>query len=366
MRPSQTEITEKERRVRELLEGQGLDALLISRQANFAWLTCGGDNHVVIASEIGSASLLITRDARWLVCDNIEAGRVMSEELADLGYQQSSYQWYEGNLPQAVGKLVKGKLGADTPIPNAEVVESDLAKLRYSLLPEEVQRYRWLGARCGEVMRQAAGAVAPGMTEHEMAALIGNGLLRLGIMPTVLLVAADERAFQYRHPIPTDRKLDRHVMLILCGRRWGLIVSLTRMVCFGTLSPELRRKHQAVTQVDATFIAHTRPGAKVKKIFQQAVEAYQAHGYGDEWTLHHQGGATGYAGRDYKATASSKEVVQPNQAFAWNPSITGTKSEDTIIALPDRPEIISHSPDWPMLDVTVGDQTFARPDILLR
>ena len=366
MRPSQTEITEKERRVRELLERKGLEALLISRQANFAWLTCGGDNHVGIATEVGSASLLVTREAKWLVCDNIEAGRVMEEELGGLDYQQSPYQWYEGSLPQAVGKLVRGKLGADTPMADAGLVESDLARLRYSLLPEEVQRYRWLGARCGEVMRYAAGAAEPGMTEHEIAGLIGAGLLKLGIIPTVLLVATDDRAFSYRHPIPTYRKLEKHAMLVLCGRRWGLICSLTRMVHFGTLDAELRRKHEVVARVDATFIAHTKPGAVAGEIFGQAMEAYKSTGFGEEWKLHHQGGATGYAGRDYKATAANTEIVQPNQAFAWNPSITGTKSEDTIIALPDRTEIISNSPDWPMLQITIGDQTIARPGILMR
>ena len=47
--------------------------------------------------------------------------------------------------------------------------------------------------------------------------------------------------------------------------------------------------------------------------------------------FYHQGGATGYETRDYIATPNSSLIVQPNQAFAWNPYIKGAKSEDTIL-----------------------------------
>ncbi len=59
-------------------------------------------------------------------------------------------------------------------------------------------------------------------------------------------------------------------------------------------------------------------------------------------------------------------MVQPWQAFAWNPSITGTKSEDTILATPDGPEVISGSPDWPLVEATAAGRLVARPDILVR
>jgi hypothetical protein len=55
-------------------------------------------------------------------------------------------------------------------------------------------------------------------------------------------------------------------------------------------------------------------------------------GYPEEYQLHHQGGAIGYTGRDYKINFQTKEVVQENQGFVWNPSITGSKSEDTMLA----------------------------------
>jgi hypothetical protein len=47
-------------------------------------------------------------------------------------------------------------------------------------------------------------------------------------------------------------------------------------------------------------------------------------------------------------------VVQERQAFAWNPTITGTKVEDTALVTGDGLEIITSTPDWPTIDIGDG------------
>ena len=74
------EIKEKERRVREFLKSKGLKALLLKRQANFSWMTCGGLNLVGITTEVGATSLLITEDSKFVISNNIEAPRMIDEE----------------------------------------------------------------------------------------------------------------------------------------------------------------------------------------------------------------------------------------------------------------------------------------------
>jgi len=46
--------------------------------------------------------------------------------------------------------------------------------------------------------------------------------------------------------------------------------------------------------------------------------------------------------------------------------IAGTKSEDTIIAAPQGPEIISASPGFPTVEVRAAGITLKRADILVR
>jgi hypothetical protein len=68
----------------------------------------------------------------------------------------------------------------------------------------------------------------------------------------------------------------------------------------------------------------------------------------------------GYECRDFCVTPSSKGRIAPRQMVGWNPSIAGTKSEDTILSADSAgaPEILTAMSDWPMLG--------SRPDILVR
>ena len=52
-----SETAEKLTRVRAYLKDNKLDGLVLSTRANFAWLSGGGDNHVVSQSEGGVGSL---------------------------------------------------------------------------------------------------------------------------------------------------------------------------------------------------------------------------------------------------------------------------------------------------------------------
>jgi len=366
VKPTAEEFSEKEARVRALMRADGLDAVLIGRQDNFSWFTGGASGYVGIASETSVASLLITAEHKWLLCDNIERARMLEEELAGQGYASQSWQWWRPGLKQAIANIAGGKrLGSDIPLDGVQPIREKIARLRWSLLPGEVERYRWLGKQAGAALAAACKQVRPGMTEWQVAALLGSSLLERGIIPTLLLVAADERAYRYRHPIPTGKQIEKHAMLVIGARKWGLIISATRMVHFGQPDADLARKHAAVVEVDAAFISATRPGAVVSDIFKAGQQAYAQAGFPDEWQRHHQGGPTGYASREFRATDQSSEVVLQNQAFAWNPSIAGTKSEDTIIAAAQGPEILSLTDDFPSVEVEAGGQLWLRADLLI-
>jgi antitoxin VapB len=215
-------------------------------------------------------------------------------------------------------------------------------------------------------MNEAVWAVQPGMTEYEIAGLVAKATQPRGVLPTVVLIATDERIFNFRHPLSTAKKLDKYAMLVLCGRQNGLVCSLTRLVHFGPLTDELKEKEAKVAYVDASMIAATRPGKTAADIFQLAKEAYAEVGFAGEWQLHHQGGPAGYDPREFVATDAVDVPVGVGQAYAWNPSITGAKSEDTILIGEQSNEILSAIQDWPMIPVEVDGQIIERPAILIR
>ncbi len=360
------EVQTKLTRVREFIAGRGLEAMLLSTRANFAWLTAGASNHVGLGSNTGVGSLLVTRDGQHLLTNNIEAGRFEDEEIGDLPFEIHYMQWDEEDTEEMLNTIVSGRVGSDIPLSYAEDVSGSFSRLRWRLLEPEIERYREIGRIASEAIARTGRRIEPGMTEHEIAGIMMDEVFAAGAQPVVCLIAADDRITHYRHPIPTDRELARHAMLVIGASKWGLGISATRMVHFGEPPAELRERHVACCRVDACFNLETRPGADVAEIFRRAVGVYEEAGFPDEWRLHHQGGATGYAAREYKGTRECDETVLEDQAFAWNPSITGTKSEDTIIARDDGPEFLSTTADWPTLTVEYGGQTLERPDILVR
>ena len=361
------ELDDKLHRIRGLLDQNGLDALLLRRVSSFAWATCGAASYVNTAATEGGAALLITPDRRWVITNNIEATRLEQEEkLADQGWEFHVAPWH--STQDSIAELARGlKLGADVPYPDATDLSAAVAALRTQLTDEEIERFRELGSICAEAMDSAIRAIRPGQTEYQIAARLGAEAQSRGAQPIVNLIATDQRIYSFRHPLPTDKPMERYAMLILCGRRRGLVASITRLVHYGPLPEEIRRKANAVAQIDATFIAATRPGRTLSEVFARAQAAYAQAGFADEWRLHHQGGPAAYEAREWIATPDSREVVSAGQAYAWNPSITGAKSEDTILVGPDGNQVLTSIAGWPTLSVTVEGhaEPILRPDILV-
>ena len=200
--------------------------------------------------------------------------------------------------------------------------------------------------------------------ESEVVGRLCNRLWKDRIDPITLMAAADERIFNYRHPIPSERDIDRYLMVSVNARKWGLIVSLTRFLYFGTLPEELRKKYEANVFIDCTFMAATRPGVPAREVLQRGIDAYREKGFLEEWELHHQGGSIGYTGRDYRTNFNTPDIIQENQAFTWNPSITGSKSEDTILATSGGPVLLTRPVIYPEMKMEVEGYTFQRPGIL--
>jgi Xaa-Pro dipeptidase len=356
------ELNEKRRRVIGFLDHHGLEGVLLGTVANFAWVTGGRSNRIGAATETGAGALLVTRVGRFLVADEIETPRLLEEELAGHGVEALSYPWHASDPSGAVRRVLAGRVAADTPLPGFEPLPPEFAELRWSLTEDEVERYRWVGQHAGLAMTHVLFHLRPGLSEQQIAARLADVLIGFGLQPTVLLVAADERIARFRHPLPTERRLERAALLVLGARRWGLVASLTRQVQFGEPDAELCRRQAAVTAVDSAYIRATRPGMVIGEIVRTGIAAYAAHGFPDEWEYLHQGGPTGYAGRDYRATVETSHRVRDRQAFAWNPSIAGVKSEDTILAIGTGAEVLTVTPDLPHREAA----GLSRPDILIR
>lgn len=290
----------------------------------------------------------------------------MRAELLPAGARLESYPWEDPlGLERAAARYGKRFL-SDIPRGTEEPLPERLRLARWRLHPAEIERYRRLGADAASAARQALHECHPERSEWEVAGAAARALWSRGIHPLLTLVGGERRGLAYRHPVASGEKIGLRATLVLCGRRHGLFASLTRHVFFRAPTAEERGFALAVAEVEATAFRATAEGLPLAGIFGRIRDMYRKVGFGGQEELHHQGGPTGYAGRDYLATPDETRTVQPNQAFAWNPSITGTKCEDTIIALKNGPLVISLAGDWPTITHRVEGTVLQRPDILVK
>ncbi|MFD1572377.1 M24 family metallopeptidase, partial [Halorubrum laminariae] len=293
-----------------------------------------------------------------VITDNIEADRLLDEELPD-GVAVESFPWHTSSLAEAVADRSPAPAAADFDVPGFDRVDG--GRLRQPLTDDDVDRYRELGREVAAALETVCRNLEPDDPEYEVAAGIDISLASRDVNTPVVLVGGAERAQTYRHYTPTDATLGDYALVSVTAERAGLYASLTRTIAFD--APEwLKKRHRAAARVEATALAATEAAADGEltgsadsdtagDVFAAIREAYDAVGHPDEWREHHQGGAAGFASREWIATPESDEPVRRPMGYAWNPTVHGAKSEDTHLVAPDRTETLTKTGQWPTHEV---------------
>ena len=363
------ELGEKHTRLQQWLAESGYDGVLLRRHENLAWISAGQlQARVGLLSETGVVALLLLRDGRsFSLAPNNEADRFADEELPGLDYEPVVGPWYGFDLTATARQLGGANLAADCATGTLPVV--DLSSLRAPLLPSEIARLRVLGKLTAEAVAEVLLAVQPGVSEYEMEAWTAGRLLRVGVLPSVLLMATDDRILKYKHAVARGHKLERFGMLNLCTRRWGLVVSITRFVHFGRLPAQLAQGFHVAAQVNAALQHATRTEATADSLFRIAADAYAQAGFPGEEQLHHQGGACGYLEREWVALPGGAQTVREPEAFAWNPSCRGGKVEDTTLATGEKIdgtiEVLTRTPTLPEVTTEAAGSLYATAGVLV-
>jgi len=359
------ELETKHNQVVDWLREESLDGLLLKRNENIAWLTGGAvELRVLTPNETGVASLLVTKEGgRYYLTTANEAPRLHDEEFGALDFEPVIFPWYANETDDKAIELTRGQLAADTPIPGG--FPARMYPMRASLQDTEIARFRWLGAQTAKAVTTVLRQLKPGMTEYEMEGQIADALLSRGILPSVYLMAVDERIYKYKHAVARGKTLEKYGMLNLCARKWGLTVSITRFAHFGALPSDLAERFHAAAQVNAALLDATRVGASSAELFRVAADAYAREGFAGDEQMHHQGGATGYWEREWIATPEGKEQVVDHQAFAWNPSVRGGKVEDTVLLHDGKIELLTPTPELPALESNANGNSYPATGVLI-
>lgn len=334
--------------------------LLIERQANFSWLF-KGRGHINLASEKACGSLVISKDKIALISNNIELHRLLNEESA-VELEGYEFPWYEAQKrDDIICNLTNGEtIRDDTQL------EAEFKKQRTKLGQQEIVDYQLSSRLVAEAVEAVCFSIRQGMTEFEIAGKVAKEMYTFGLEPVVTLVGSDGRLNEVRHFLPTRKALERKVIISVVGRYKGLMSSVTRTVYFGNPTEDEVRRMKAVQYIDAYLIASTTKGESFSSLFNKVKGWYKESGFESEWQNHHQGGMTGYLPREELAMDTSSFVIDDCQAYAWNPSVPGAKSEDTTLIKDNETKILSLTGNFPTTEIVINGKKISRTTYIKR
>ena len=346
------------------LQTSEYDGVILGRRDNFKWITEENANAVVTNAEVGVAHLLIEKDGSVTVAaDSSDCPRMETEQnaLRAKGMLIPWYESFEAHLKDYIGDRT---FASDTGIAGTDNVQSELINVRMQLSEKELKRYRKIGQECAGIVEGVAMNARPGQTEQEIADKIRTGCIAKGISPDCVLVGSDERILNYRHPVPTSKKIEKSLMVVLGGEKYGLNISMTRMVYFVPVPEEIKGRMQKTQKIFAAMQNLMKNGMSYQAYFRKVQELYAKEGCPEEWKMHHQGGPTGYGCREFTVTPETKGVIKKNQAYAWNPTIAGTKCEETTFLTDKCVGIFTRTKAWPCTVIETEYGSCSVADIL--
>lgn len=118
------EIEIKLNRIYDMLNKEGMEAVLLQKHPNFSWITAGGKNFVANCFDAGAVAILITNNKKYAICNVIEEPRIREEEhLEELGFEIVVYPWEENQLLPFIKTKVSSleKVVSDTALAETQV-----------------------------------------------------------------------------------------------------------------------------------------------------------------------------------------------------------------------------------------------------
>lgn len=304
------------------------------------------------------------------------AGFLMPALNADSSRQHTDlpfFTWADADGPDAALAELIAATGIDRAAPSIvldETMRADFALLVLDALPGATRRftsdtvgylrsrkdadeYRRLKAAHllnDRAVEAAFAALKPGMTELEVAQLIGDFYKANGAVTEFCSVCfGPNGAFPHHHTGTTSLKAGDAVLIDTGCRLDGYPSDMTRMGYFGAPPEGYGQIHSIVDRAVEAAIAAAVPGAKASDVDKAARDVITAAGYGPNF-LHRTGHGLGIDVHEAPyITASSDTTLDEGMVFSIEPGIYlqgrfGLRLEEIVIIRDGKAEIFSEMP----------------------
>jgi Xaa-Pro dipeptidase len=302
--PAPGVFRDRQSRLRSAAKANGVDVLFVSPSTNLAYAA----NLAIGRSERLTALLIFVDGPSVLVTPYFEEANHRRDVVAD-----DVVTWKEDEDPIAVtAKLlarakavgIEGTTAYDTvtrllaaaPL-QAKDAASTFDALRMVKSPEEQAFIRDAAHRTNLAIDATHKKLAAGKTESEMSAVLEAEHEALGVRGGGLVQFGPSAALP--HGGPGDRRLVKgDVVLIDAGCKVrGYNSDVTRTVCFGSASDEIRKIYAAVDRAQLAGIGALKAGVPAEDVDRAARKVIEDAGFGAFFT-HRLGHGLGMDGHD--------------------------------------------------------------------
>ena len=199
-------------------------------------------------------------------------------------------------------------------------------------------------------MQKAFAAIRPGMTEAELAEVVGASFSSEGAAALFRIIGSGPNG-AFPHHQTGERKLQEGdaVVIDIGARKGGFPSDITRMAAVGRPPEGYGQIHTIVEKAVQAALQAARPGVKAKEVDAAARKVISDAGYG-EYFVHRTGHGLGIDGHEPPfITATSETVLEEGMVFSIEPGIYipgrfGIRLEEIVILREDGPEILSTLP----------------------
>ena len=283
------------------------------------------------------------------------------------------FPWADADGPGAALEALLAATGIDRTAPSIvldETMRADFALLVLDALPGATRRFTadtvgYLRSRKDEdeyrrlkaahllndrAVQAAFAALKPGMTERDVAQLIGDFYKANGATTEFCSVCfGPNGAFPHHHTGGTELKAGDAVLIDTGCRLDGYPSDMTRMGYFGTAPEGYGQIHSIVDRAVEAALKAAVPGAKASDVDKAARDVITAAGYGPNF-LHRTGHGLGIDVHEAPyITRTSDTILDEGMVFSIEPGIYlqgqfGLRLEEIVIIRNGKAEIFSEMP----------------------
>jgi Xaa-Pro dipeptidase len=358
------EIDRRHGLIREFLVRENYSALLIQHPANFAWFTAGASNQRGGTTGL-SAALFVTPDARVIVCSNADTSQIFEVDVAGLGFQLKERPWSEPRSVM-VADLCRGRrVASDTGVHQTDDQNLMLTGIRLPLLRYDREHLRRAGRTLAHAIEATARGLTPGRTEAEIAGELSHRLLKQGLIPERIQILADGRGRRFRYWNFDQSPVLRHCTISAVGRYRGLHVGAARTVSLEDPAPDLLAAYEPAAMIAATGMYFSQANWEFFEIWNRVRRIYEKTGVASEWHQADIADVVEYEFGSIPLMPRSEYRLSEGVPLFWHPSVGPVLMGDTILVHDGPMEILTSSPSWPTLCISVKGTNITVPAMLV-